>query len=50
MSVMRKVHMLDLKREWEVIEVEVRQAIDGVLQSGRYIGGPEVGKFEEQIC
>jgi dTDP-4-amino-4,6-dideoxygalactose transaminase len=47
---MAAVNMLDLKGEFELIEGEVRKAIDRVLEHQRFIGGPEVGELEEGIA
>ena len=44
-----KVPLLDPAGEMAEIREEVDQAIDGVLSSGRYIGGPEVAGFEEEF-
>lgn len=45
----RSVPLLDLTAQFRTIEPEIRQAIDGVLVSGRYIGGPEVAEFEKEV-
>lgn len=45
-----KVPMLDLKAQFITIEKELRQAIDGVLDTQRFIMGGEVIGLEEQIA
>lgn len=45
-----KVPILDLKAQFRRIEAEVRQAIDEVLESQRFILGPVVQRFEEQAA
>ncbi|TFI55970.1 DegT/DnrJ/EryC1/StrS family aminotransferase [Mastigocladus laminosus UU774] len=40
----------DIKQQYASIEAEVSSAVLEVLTSGRYIGGPVVGKFEEQFA
>ncbi|NOX60138.1 MAG: DegT/DnrJ/EryC1/StrS family aminotransferase [Planctomycetes bacterium] len=42
--------MLDLKAEFPLIEGKVREAIDGVLASQHFVGGPQVGEFENRIA
>ena len=44
------VPLLDLKAQYETIRDEVRVAIDGVLDSQRFILGPEVEKLEHEIA
>ncbi len=44
------VPLLDLKAQYETIKDEVREAIDRVLASQRFILGPEVEAFEEEIA
>ncbi len=45
-----KVPLLDLKAQYAAIEDRVREAIDGVLQSQRFILGPEVEALEKEIA
>ncbi|TBR61165.1 Cys/Met metabolism pyridoxal-phosphate-dependent enzyme [Westiellopsis prolifica IICB1] len=40
----------DIKQQYASIEAEVSSAVLEVLTSGRYIGGPVVGKFEKQFA
>lgn len=44
------VPLLDLKAQFATIELEVRAAIDRVLQSQHFILGPEVSALEEEIA
>jgi dTDP-4-amino-4,6-dideoxygalactose transaminase len=45
-----RVPMLDLAAQLETIEPDVRQAIDRVLESQRFILGPEVERLERRIA
>ena len=45
-----KVPLLDLKKEFSVVESDVRSAIDRVLESQMFILGPEVQAFEKQVA
>jgi dTDP-4-amino-4,6-dideoxygalactose transaminase len=47
---MNKIPLLDLKAQYEGIKHEIKQAIDDVLESGQYIMGPYVDKFEKSIA
>jgi dTDP-4-amino-4,6-dideoxygalactose transaminase len=42
--------LLDLKAQWAAIEGEVREAVDRVWQSQRFIMGPEVSGFEQEMA
>jgi dTDP-4-amino-4,6-dideoxygalactose transaminase len=42
--------MLDLKAEYRLLAEEVRAAVEEVLASGHYIGGPAVAAFEEAMA
>jgi len=44
------VPILDLKAQFATIEADVRAAVDRVLQSQRFILGPEVEELEKQIA
>lgn len=44
------VPLLDLKAQYEAIKDEIREAIDRVLESQRFILGPEVEAFEEEVA
>jgi dTDP-4-amino-4,6-dideoxygalactose transaminase len=43
------VRLLDLTAQFKAIESEIREAIDRVVLSGHYIGGPEVSEFEKEV-
>ncbi|NBD33339.1 MAG: erythromycin biosynthesis sensory transduction protein eryC1 [Cyanobacteria bacterium] len=45
-----KIPILDLKPQYQTIKAEIHQAIDRVLESGRYILGTEVQQFEEEVA
>ncbi len=45
-----KVNFLDLKAQYQAIKVEVNQAIQEVLDSAAFAGGPFVKKFEEEYA
>ncbi len=45
-----KVPLLDLAAEYRSIEAEVRAAIDAVLESQRFILGPEVEGLEREVA
>lgn len=42
--------MLDLKAEYDLFRGDVRQAVDAVLESQQFIGGPAVGILEGEIA
>ena len=44
------VPLLDLKAQYETIRGEVQEAINGVLESQRFILGPEVEALEEEVA
>ena len=44
------VDMLNLRAEYELIADDVRAAIDAVLSSQRFIGGPAVGQLEARMA
>ncbi|MBI5250279.1 MAG: DegT/DnrJ/EryC1/StrS family aminotransferase [Desulfomonile tiedjei] len=44
------VPFLDLKAQYRVIADEIRQAVDRVLESGRFTLGPEVEAFEQEFA
>ena len=44
------VPMLDLKRQYESIRDEVREAVDRVLSGQHFIGGPELESFEREAA
>jgi dTDP-4-amino-4,6-dideoxygalactose transaminase len=45
----RRVEMLDLRAEFRLYERDVRSAIDAVLDSGQFIGGPAVAELERAV-
>ena len=45
-----KVPLLDLQTQYASLEKEITQAVTRVLQSTRYIQGPEVSGLEEEIA
>jgi UDP-2-acetamido-2-deoxy-ribo-hexuluronate aminotransferase len=46
---MRKIHMVDLKSQYEKIQSEIDEAVLGVVRSTQYINGPEVKHFREDL-
>ncbi len=47
---MRSVRMLDLNAEYGLFRDEIRAAVDAVLESQRFIGGPAVSELEQALC
>ncbi|MDO8630650.1 MAG: DegT/DnrJ/EryC1/StrS family aminotransferase [Phycisphaerales bacterium] len=47
---MRSVGMLDLKAEYALFRDEVRAAVEAVLESQQFIGGPAVGELERALA
>jgi dTDP-4-amino-4,6-dideoxygalactose transaminase len=47
---MMKVPFADLKELHKTIEPEIQNAVSRVLESGRFVKGPEVRKFEEAFA
>ncbi|MHC4711883.1 MAG: DegT/DnrJ/EryC1/StrS family aminotransferase [Planctomycetota bacterium] len=45
-----QVPLLDLKRQYAEIEPHVKEAIEGVLSTQRFIMGPKVAELEERIA
>jgi dTDP-4-amino-4,6-dideoxygalactose transaminase len=45
-----KVPFLDLQAQYQTIRTEIAGAINGVLESGSFAGGPFVTKFEEEFA
>jgi len=45
----QSVPLLDLTAQFRAIEPEIRGAMDRVVTSGRFIGGPEVLEFEKEV-
>jgi dTDP-4-amino-4,6-dideoxygalactose transaminase len=46
----RNIPPIDLARQYKVIGEQVSAAVQDVLTSGRYIGGPLVASFEQQFA
>ncbi|MGL4593486.1 MAG: DegT/DnrJ/EryC1/StrS family aminotransferase, partial [Thermoguttaceae bacterium] len=49
-STIQGVALLDLKRQYAVIKDEIHDALRSVCDSGAFVLGPEVKKFEESIA
>ncbi len=47
---MRQVGMLDLQGEYQLFEDEIRAAVEAVLESKQFIGGPAIGELEGAMC
>lgn len=47
---MRNIPPIDLTRQYEVIGEQISAAVQDVLSSGRFIGGPIVQSFEQQLA
>src|SRR5213594_3868651 len=47
---MMQVPLLDLRAQYADIKSDVDQAVRSVLESARFIGGPEVSGLEEEIA
>ncbi len=45
-----RVPLLDLSEQYRVLGDSIREAIDAVLQSGRFILGPNVEALEKAVC
>jgi len=45
-----RVPLLDLGEQYRALSVPIREAIDDVLASHRFILGPKVQAFEKAIC
>jgi dTDP-4-amino-4,6-dideoxygalactose transaminase len=45
-----RVPLLDLSEQYRILAEPIREAIDGVLASHRFILGPRVEAFEKAIC
>lgn len=45
-----EVPLLDLKAQYATIRDKIKAAVDGVLESQRFILGPQVAAFEEEIA
>lgn len=47
---MRSISMLDLKAEYRLFRDDVRAAVDAVLESQHFIGGPAIGELESALA
>lgn len=47
---MINIQLIDLKRQYESIRDEIKNAAIDVLESGQYILGPQVQKFEQEVA
>jgi dTDP-4-amino-4,6-dideoxygalactose transaminase len=47
---MAKIPIVDLNAQYQTIRDELRRAVDGVLESQRFILGTEVGRFEKEAA
>ncbi len=45
-----KIPLVDLRAQYERIKDEIDKAIQGVIQSGQFILGPEVESFESEVA
>ncbi len=45
----KKIEMVDLKSQYSAIQEEINQAIQGVLDSAHFIGGPAVNAFQKEL-
>ncbi len=43
---MKKIHMVDLKSQYDKIQDKVDKAVIDVIRSTAYINGPEVKNFQ----
>ena len=50
MSADMNLHMVDLRGQYLRLQEEINQAITGVLESARFIRGPEVSAFELELA
>jgi dTDP-4-amino-4,6-dideoxygalactose transaminase len=44
------IRFLDLAAQYHELKIEIDQAVARVLESGQYVGGPEVGALEEEFA
>jgi dTDP-4-amino-4,6-dideoxygalactose transaminase len=42
--------MFEPTREFQYVKDEIKKAVERVLKYGKYINGPEVAKFESEMC
>lgn len=48
-NTIKKIEMVDLKGQYASIQTEINQAIQGVLESAHFIGGPAVTNFQTAL-
>ncbi|MDC8003352.1 DegT/DnrJ/EryC1/StrS family aminotransferase [Aureisphaera galaxeae] len=46
---MRKIHMVDLKGQYEHIKERVNQSVLDVIESAAFVNGPEVHQFQKEL-
>jgi UDP-2-acetamido-3-amino-2,3-dideoxy-glucuronate N-acetyltransferase len=46
----RRVPLLDLKRQYATLKAEIKDALDRVVESQVFIGGPEVEALEKEVA
>ena len=46
---MKKIQMVDLKGQYQGIKQQVKQSLEGVLESTAFINGPEVHQFQAEL-
>ncbi len=46
---MKKIHMVDLKGQYQHIKTQIDRSILDVIDSGAYINGPEVHAFQKEL-
>ncbi len=47
---MQPIRMLDLHGEYQLFRDQIREAVDAVLESQRFIGGPAIAELEQTLC
>lgn len=50
LPVMKTIQMVDLQSQHQQIKAEIDAAVQRVIASGRYINGPEVSEFSQQLA
>jgi dTDP-3-amino-3,4,6-trideoxy-alpha-D-glucose transaminase len=50
LPIVRPIPLVDVKAQYEPLLPRIREAIDGVLASGEFILGPNVGAFEREAA
>ena len=49
MTATRSIQMVDLRRQHQVISEQLSEAYQRVMDSGQFIGGPEVNQFAQEL-